>query len=749
MGELFGFWDVEWTSRRLSFQAGVCKIFVLCPSHEDQALKRSLDDLAGLVVGGKYRLETLIGEGGMAYVYKGVHKDFNHPIAFKVLFSHLAKKHEVRERFKREARLQFRLQHPNIVRVIDMIEEDNMLGIVLDWVEGQDLEHYLKEIGRPVSLEEVRRIFVPILTAVGYAHDEGIVHRDLKPSNVLLEGKPGREVPKVMDFGIAKSLGDDNFKTRTGMMVGTPYYISPEQSQASKEVDHRTDIYSLGVTLFQMLTGKVPYEGTNALEVLAQHCFHEVPNLANIRQDVPPRLGEIVQQAMAKDPINRFKSARTFARELLPLLPTIKSVDVSQDELDAVSNPRTSPDMTALGAPPVPQGWQSPGVTVATPVPPTKLPSSDKTQFSWEYESSAEHPQASGSSFPIMQAPQHPLPSGEIWNPQHPHPHSGSYPPASSGSYPPATSGAYPPAPSGPYTPPSGPYTPVPSGAYSFEGPSSVTPPYSRPIALANPDRSIPLGHPPASYGSEDFPTQDDLSIKSAQSKLQTPAVLWSIVVVLVLVLTGGVLAMYRSLRPNAKPAASPGGVRSGGGTKSAESPPPRVEIVVVDTTADAGSAQPQPRPNAPEDSNASANSPRKRDVTSVRVPNSRTRRRVRRRRRRVRRAKRRSLSPARVSGSMRLCQRCVNQRFRTAKNHDSIGMMGDSAAGCNMRDFQSIGRTCATFCNSRFLWYCRASLKATTGACKEWVKEKSLLKSYKASMSAKAIQQCLSTWSQ
>ncbi len=679
----------------------------------------------------------------MAYVYKGVHKDFNHPIAFKVLFSHLAKKHEVRERFKREARLQFRLQHPNIVRVIDMIEENNMLGIVLDWVEGQDLEHYLKEIGRPVSLEEVRRIFVPILTAVGYAHDEGIVHRDLKPSNVLLEGRPGKEVPKVMDFGIAKSLGDDNFKTRTGMMVGTPYYISPEQSQASKEVDHRTDIYSLGVTLFQMLTGKVPYEGTNALEVLAQHCFHEVPNLSNIRQDVPPRLGEIVQQAMAKDPIHRFKSARTFARELLPLLPAIKNVDVSQDELDAVSNPRTSPDITALGAPPVPQGWQSPGVTVATPVPSTKLPTSDKTQFSWEYESSTEHPQYSGSSFPVMQAPQQPLPSGEIWNPQHPHPHSGSYPPASSGSYPPATSGAYPPASSGPYTP-------APPGVYSSEGPNSVTPPYSRPIELENLDRSIPLGHPPSSYASEHFPTQDDLAIQGNQSKLQTPEVLWSIVVVLLLVLAGGVLTMYRTLRSATAPAANPGGAGSSRtGKKSTETPSPPIRIVVVDTTVDAGPSQPQPRSNTPGGSSVSQRSPGKRDVARARVPKPRTRPRVRRRRRKVRRVKRRSLPPARLSGSMRLCQRCVNQRFRSAKNHDSIGLMGDSAAGCNMRDFQSIGQTCATFCNFRYLWYCKASLKATTGACKEWAKEKSLLKSYKASMNAKAIQQCLSTWSQ
>ena len=224
-------------------------------------MKRSLDDLAGIVIKDKYKLESLVGEGGMAYVYRGVHMDFEHPIAFKVLFSNFASKPDVRERFKREATLQFRLQHPNIVRVIDMIEEDNLLGIVLDWVEGSDLEVYLKNLNRPASLMEVRRLFMPILQAVGYAHDQQIVHRDLKPSNVLLSGGTGREVPRVMDFGIAKSLSDNNFKTRTGLMVGTPYYISPEQAQGMRSVDHRTDIYSLGVTLFQMLTGRVPFEG--------------------------------------------------------------------------------------------------------------------------------------------------------------------------------------------------------------------------------------------------------------------------------------------------------------------------------------------------------------------------------------------------------------------------------------------------------------------------------------------------------
>lgn len=682
-------------------------------------MKRSLEHLEGLVVGGKYLLESLVGEGGMAYVYRGVHKDFNHPIAFKVLFSHLAKKDEVRERFKREARLQFRLQHPNIVRVIDMIEEEGLLGIVLDWVEGRDLEDYLKELNRPVSLLELRRIFVPILTAVGYAHDENIVHRDLKPSNVLLEGKPGQEIPKVMDFGIAKSLGDDNFKTRTGMMVGTPYYISPEQAQGMKSVDHRTDIYSLGVTLFQLLTGKVPYQGTNALEVVAQHCFHEVPNPLAFRQDIPPQFEAVVQKAMAKDPVDRFRTARAFARELLPLLPNLGNLEVSQDELEAVSSPKTSPHITALGEPPVPQGWQSPGVTVATPVPPTQAPPVDKTQLSWEYNS-AEHNQISGASFGgIPVATQQPLPSGEVWHPEQVHGHSGSYP---------------------------------------SETPSSVTPPYARPLPLEQHSLEVPLApqlysYPPVSVDVE--ATQDDLQagLRQQDKWFRSAPVLWSIVAVLIVVLSGGVYAMVQSIRAKQNKAQVSKKNSTGKSVERRSSQPeprPPVRIVIVDTTKDAGASDSKVQPNPSRLSNAGVK-PRQVRIVQV-LP--RKRKVVRRRRRRVvrrrhirRKVQRRRRLPAARMGSWKACRLCVSQRFRVMRNRNTIGMMADSASGCNVNDFQAIGRTCASSCGSRYLWFCKASMRASGGACKDWVKERSFMGRYRSSMSAKVIKACLSSY--
>ena len=506
-------------------------------------MKRAQDDLAGTIFKDKYKLESLVGEGGMAYVYRGVHMDFDHPIAFKVLFSHFASKDNIRERFKREAVLQFRLQHANIVRVIDMIEEDGMLGIFLDWVDGSDLEVFLQGLQRPATLLEIRRLFMPILQAVGYAHDQKIVHRDLKPSNVLLAGEAGHEIPKVMDFGIAKSLGDDNFKTRTGVMVGTPYYISPEQAQGMKSVDHRTDIYSLGVTLFQMLTGRVPFEGQNALEVVAKHCFTETPSLLEFRPDLPPAFEEIINQAMAKDPIARFRSARAFARKLDELLPAYEGPVLSQDEMPAV--PTYAPDATALGHPPVPSGWHFPSSTEVAPssgLPPTadRLSSSEPPTGSLalpsglpsaaelipsSYADATRIESSSGIDGLPNKRPPSPLPSALDAVPVTHHPQTdsgethvatldpaavsnpGSYAPLPTGdhwggyttespaldpslssqehsSHPPGEHSSYPP----------GEHSSHPPGEHSLEVERDITPPYSRPLPLGYtpPSMSLP-----------------------------------------------------------------------------------------------------------------------------------------------------------------------------------------------------------------------------------------------------------------
>lgn len=278
------------------------------------------DRLAGQTIG-KFHIEALVGEGGMAYVYRGRHIDLDQRVAIKVLFPEYLRRKSVRARFKREARLQFKIQHPNIVRVIDFIEQDRVLGMVLDWVSAGDLNEYLKRNGGSCSLHDVRRFFLPVLSAMAYAHEQGIIHRDLKPHNIMLDGEPGAEVPKVMDFGIAWSLDDDGFQTKTGVVIGTPFYISPEQATNVKQLDHRTDIYSLGITLFQMLTGRVPFVGGNAVEVISAHCFHPVPSVRDWIPDFPEPLDRVIQKALGKRPSERFSNCLEFLEALEQALP--------------------------------------------------------------------------------------------------------------------------------------------------------------------------------------------------------------------------------------------------------------------------------------------------------------------------------------------------------------------------------------------------------------------------------------------
>ncbi|MCK6508988.1 protein kinase [Myxococcota bacterium] len=277
------------------------------------------DKLQGKTLG-KYRIDGLIGDGGQAVVYKAWHVDFESWVALKFLQEHVAQKSALRERFKREARLQFKLQHPHIVRVIEIIEEGELMGMAMDWVEGCDLEHYLENKGTPLNADELARLFLPVLGAVGYAHKQQVIHRDLKPSNILLGGPVGQEIPKVMDFGIAKSLEDESQHTKTNSVLGTPHYIAPEQATSSKYVDHRVDIYALGISLYQMLTGHLPFEGRDLLQVLGAHLMIPPPAFAEWGVHTSPGLEAVVQRSLAKDPDLRFQTCEEFAVALIEQL---------------------------------------------------------------------------------------------------------------------------------------------------------------------------------------------------------------------------------------------------------------------------------------------------------------------------------------------------------------------------------------------------------------------------------------------
>lgn len=209
---------------------------------------------------GKYKLLRLIGEGGMASVYEAEHETLGSKAAIKVLNPLLSSNKQIRERFKNEARLMASLEHPNITRVLDYEESDSHLAIAMELLPGEDLSARIRRQGK-LSEAEIVRIFEQVLQGFEYAHSKGVVHRDIKPSNIFL--LPNGQV-KLLDFGIAKLFDNGGEMTQTGTQLGTPVYMSPEQVNAEKNIDHRSDIYSLGVTLFYALSGKAPYDSTTS-----------------------------------------------------------------------------------------------------------------------------------------------------------------------------------------------------------------------------------------------------------------------------------------------------------------------------------------------------------------------------------------------------------------------------------------------------------------------------------------------------
>ena len=214
--------------------------------------------MVGNTIGG-YTLTREIGSGGMAAVYEAKHNKLGHLRALKCLHPQFAKNAEIKKRFLREAKLLVSLDHPNIVNVIDYIEEGGQLAIVMELLEGINLKHYINK-NKALSTLRAKAIAKECLSALDYVHSKGILHRDLKPSNLIV--LTGGSI-KIVDFGIAKLFGTGEDSTTMGRPIGAPNYMSPEQIKGSQSIDHRSDIYSLGVTLFYALTGNAPFQGDN------------------------------------------------------------------------------------------------------------------------------------------------------------------------------------------------------------------------------------------------------------------------------------------------------------------------------------------------------------------------------------------------------------------------------------------------------------------------------------------------------
>ncbi|HVZ75585.1 MAG TPA: protein kinase [Polyangia bacterium] len=280
--------------------------------------RRELDERVGRTIG-RYTITRVLGRGGMGAVYEARHARLGRRVAIKFLLPELALRADVLRRFENEAVAAGGLEHPNLVAVIDFGHDDDVPFLVMEFLDGEDGSRLVRRLGA-LPVTRAVNIVLQACRGVAVAHDAGIVHRDLKPENLFLtDPGDGSDHVKVLDFGIAKLRpADGEALTRTGSTFGTTHYMSPEQARGAGEVDARTDVWSLGVVLYELLAGRKPFEGDQPLNVVHQILNATPPALATLRPGLPRGLVAVVERAMQKDTAGRFPSVRAFANALEP-----------------------------------------------------------------------------------------------------------------------------------------------------------------------------------------------------------------------------------------------------------------------------------------------------------------------------------------------------------------------------------------------------------------------------------------------
>lgn len=263
-----------------------------------------MDNLIGKKLDGRYLIESLIGVGGMANVYKGRDIRTNNAIAVKVLKEEFLDNEELVRRFKNESKAISILDHPNIVKVYDVSVTDQLQYIVMEYIDGITLKEYLKQRGGALTWKEVIHFATQVLSALEHAHSKGIVHRDVKPQNIMLQADGSI---KMMDFGIAR-FSRAQSQTVSDKAIGSVHYISPEQAKGD-HTDARTDIYSVGVMLYEMLSGHLPFDGSGTVSIAIMQISEKPKPLAQVAPNVPEGLRQITEKAMEKDPADRYQSA--------------------------------------------------------------------------------------------------------------------------------------------------------------------------------------------------------------------------------------------------------------------------------------------------------------------------------------------------------------------------------------------------------------------------------------------------------
>ncbi len=314
-------------------------------------------DLVGVALLGRYQVLERIGDGGMGTVYLAEHTTILKKFAVKVLSPELSVRPDHVDRFMREARSASMINHPNVVEITDFgVTPDGQPFFVMEYLQGKDLAQVIGEAGS-LPWKRVRPIALQICHALQAAHDQGVIHRDMKPGNVVLSKRGNTpEHVKVLDFGIAKVLGEAEVKglTQSGTVVGTPEYMSPEQGWG-QPVDHRGDIYALGVMIYELLTGKIPFSGTTMMEILNRHMF-EVPDIR--MPNIPEEVGAIILKAMQKDRALRFQSMNELGAAIEAVGTGASPVTVVDEEIKTPWGPVTARFTTVPPqAAPQPRSW--------------------------------------------------------------------------------------------------------------------------------------------------------------------------------------------------------------------------------------------------------------------------------------------------------------------------------------------------------------------------------------------------------
>src|SRR5215211_1168557 len=253
---------------------------------------------------GQYKVIAQMGSGGMATVYKAYHARLDRTVAIKMLHEAFQEDKNFLARFEREAQIVARLEHPHIVPVFDFDEFNGRPYLVMKYIEGHTLKAEIEN--HTLTMEEILRLLPPIASALDYAHRQGVLHRDIKPSNIILDSN---SVPYVTDFGLARmaQLGDSTLSH--DVLLGTPHYISPEQAMGNRDLDARTDLYSFGIVLYELVVGRVPFSADTPFAIIHDQIYRPLPRPSSIDPEISPAIDAVLEKALAKTPSERYATA--------------------------------------------------------------------------------------------------------------------------------------------------------------------------------------------------------------------------------------------------------------------------------------------------------------------------------------------------------------------------------------------------------------------------------------------------------